>query len=515
MKKLYPKVPSVFAFLLFFTHAIPTLAVNHGKTKPLIEADQLAQIRQHIEFSEYFIRWQNSEGIYQSPNRKNSLYASYTGQEINIAPSGKVQEQWSFSLTVKSVKADGRSVYKPTDNPLVIIDDNTIQFNHDNQFIVEYVNNEQGIRQNFIIQQQPAAYTQKLSIQLQPSAGWETLKQNATSLSFKNQQQQLTYNDLKVWDAKGRKLPARFSVHNNLVEINVDAENAEYPVTIDPLVANGTPQNANTFLQSNQVSALMGYSVSSAGDVNGDGYDDVILSALYYDNGQTDEGAAFVYYGSSRGINPTTYTLLEGNISAGGFGSSVSGAGDVDGDGYDDVIVGASHTPLGSLTNAGAIYVFYGSASGIKNTTPDIVQGTYQNDYLGENVSGAGDVNGDGYDDLMAGAWNASRGQANEGIVYIYYGGPWGILYTASSMLEGNIANLSFGSDVSSAGDVNVDGYDDVVIGAVDYNSGGAAYIYYGSSGGVELSPATILESSVQSSSFGLKVAGAGDILIC
>lgn len=476
--------------------------IVRGNTEPAIEKNLLDQMQQNIRHSEYFIRWQSSKGIYQSANRKSSLRAIYTGQEMSITPRN-AQQPWSFSLAIKGVSADGRSLYKPVAQPMVSLDDNTVQFNHDDHFTVEYVNNEQGIRQNFIIQD-PAVHINKLTVQLQPSEGWQTFKSSASSLTFRNQQQLLSYNDLKVWDAKGTHLPAHFSVLNNQVQIEVDAEKAVYPITIDPIVLNGTPQNANTFIQSNQANAFMGYSVSSAGDVNNDSYDDIMLSAPGYDNGQDGEGAVFVYYGSSRGINPTRYTLLEMNLYAGQFGIAMSGGGDLNDDGYDDVVVNA---PIDSVSYiVSGICVFYGSASGI-DTNPEIVYGDPLYGGFGQAISITKDVNGDFYDDIIVGTNGASHGQINEGIVTVIYGGPWGVSFTPWTVIEGNVAGMSFGSEVSGAGDVNHDGYNDIVVGSSD-----KVYVYYGGPAGVDVTPAGSITLNISSPYNAYSLAGGGDI---
>src|SRR5947199_196981 len=93
--------------------------------------------------------------------------------------------------------------------------------------------------------------------------------------------------------------------------------------------------------ESNQEAAHFGVSVAGAGDVNGDGYGDLIVGAHYYDNGQADEGRAFAYYGSPAGLSTTPNWTAESDQVAAFFGVSVAGAGDVNADGYDDVIVGA------------------------------------------------------------------------------------------------------------------------------------------------------------------------------
>jgi hypothetical protein len=140
-------------------------------------------------------------------------------------------------------------------------------------------------------------------------------------------------------------------------------------------VADGNPTTAHAQLESDQAGARMGQSVASAGDVNGDGYADVIVGAFLFDGfQQTDEGAAFVFLGSANGIadgNPATaHAQLESNQASGFLGQSVAGAGDVNGDGYADVIVGANAYDSGQ-SNEGAAFVFLGSANGIADGKSD------------------------------------------------------------------------------------------------------------------------------------------------
>jgi hypothetical protein len=172
--------------------------------------------------------------------------------------------------------------------------------------------------------------------------------------------------------------------------------------------------------------AELGHSVS-AGDVNGDGYSDVIVGAPRYDAGQTDEGAAFVFLGSPSGIadgNPASAaTQLESNQPDAGLGKSVGGLGDVNGDGYADVVAGAYLYDAGLGLHHGIALVFLGSASGIADGNPATSAAQLESDTedaeLGKYVAGAGDVNGDGYADLIAGAPYYNLG---EGAAFVFFG---------------------------------------------------------------------------------------------
>ena len=262
-----------------------------------------------------------------------------------------------------------------------------------------------------------------------------------------------------------------------------------------------------------------GYSVSSAGDVNGDGYDDLIIGALLADPNGDRSGETYVVYGgaSAPGIggrlnlstlDGTNGFILNGIDRSDSSGQSVSSAGDVNGDGYDDLIIGASAADPGGNSGAGETYVVYGGAgapgtggdldlSDLDGTNGFILNGIDRSDSSGQSVSSAGDVNGDGYDDLIIGASAADPGgNSGAGETYVVYGGAGapgtgGVLDlsdldgTNGFILNGIDAVDLSGWSVSSAGDVNGDGYDDLIIGASyadpnEDNSAGETYLVYG-----------------------------------
>jgi len=222
----------------------------------------------------------------------------------------------------------------------------------------------------------------------------------------------------------------------------------------------------------------LGYSVSCAGDVNGDGYDDVIVGVPFNDAGGADAGSAYIYFGGVS-MNNVADVILTGFAAGDLFGFSVATAGDVNGDGYDDVIVGA---PYEGLNDNGRAYIYFGGL--VMNNVADVtLSGENAGNYFAYSVSFAGDVNGDGYDDVIAGAFGNDAGGNNAGRAYIYFGGPV-MDNDADVILTGAADGDYFAQSVSSAGDVNGDGYADVIVGsplnAAGGSDAGSAYIYLG-----------------------------------
>jgi parallel beta-helix repeat protein len=256
--------------------------------------------------------------------------------------------------------------------------------------------------------------------------------------------------------------------------------------------------------ESNQTDAYFGWSVASAGDVNGDGYSDVIVGARAYDNGETDEGRAYVYHGSATGLSASSAWTAESNQSDASFGYSVANAGDVNGDGYSDVIVGAYAYDNGE-DGEGRAYLYHGSATGLLTGPAWTAEGNQTDAYFGRSVASAGDVNGDGYSDVIVGA------RAYDGRAYVYHGSATGLSTSFAWTAEGNQTEYYFGWSVASAGDVNGDGYSDVIVG-VFYSNDGIAYVYHGSATGLSTSFAWTAESNQSSALEGWSVASAGDV---
>jgi len=251
---------------------------------------------------------------------------------------------------------------------------------------------------------------------------------------------------------------------------------------------------------------LFGIAVSSAGDVNGDGYADVLVGEPEIDSAT---GKAHLYLGGPSGLAAAPDLTLVGPDGANGaFGHSVAGAGDVNGDGYADILVAA----VRYASQTGRVYLYLGGPTGpaaqpdVELTGPDGTGG-----YFGRPAIGVGDVNGDGYADVLITAYGID---SYTGRAYLYLGGPTGLATEPAVVLAGpDGAGGNFGYAVAGAGDVDGDGYVDVVVGAegVDGNTG-RVYLYLGSPAGLAATPAVTVSGAVAAGHFGRAIAAAGDV---
>ncbi len=508
------------ALLLCCAYATPARAA----APPAADGAFVARIQERIAAMEYEATLR--DGAWQAPNRANELRTWF-------APTGiRVQDRSGGARLVELSLARvgrGAAMRKATAGAL---DARGARVEIRREDLVEwYVNAPAGLEQGFTIAKRPAP-RRAGDLVLELDVAGASVAGGGDALVLRPPTgRALRYGKLAAKDAKGRALPARLeAVAPDRIRLVVADRGAAYPVVIDPLLE----------ATADAVLTPGASAVASAGDVNGDGYADVIVGNAVYDGGQPSEGAAFVFLGSAAGIPSgdvtTAQAKLEANLAGAGFGASVASAGDVNGDGYDDVIVGAPSYGVGSNDtppySAGAAFVFLGSASGIVGSDPTTaatrIAADAQAGDLGSSVASAGDVNGDGYDDVVVGAPEYGIGPdgfgPRPGGAFVFLGSAGGIADadpgTAHARIVSSEDAAFLGTSVAAAGDVDADGYGDVLIGAPNLDgiqvNGGAALLFRGSAAGIatgdETAASARLESDESFTQLGQSVAGAGDV---
>ncbi|NUM43834.1 MAG: FG-GAP repeat protein [Anaerolineales bacterium] len=522
----------LFVAIIFLIHPTrylpgPSLHSRNNPASPLLDAPVTwwKTATETIHDTEYQVTWQDKTYLpdlpsaYQAPNRAHDLRTYFLPQGIRVLPrtwSGNDASAVPWEIGLSLINLGYPEELQPLPFAKLVPADRRMEYQRGN--ISEwYVNDKRGLEHKIVIAAPPASNFRTPTNLILEMAMAGTLtshlaKDGAIEFLTSGGDLALRLGELTVTDATGRTLPAFFAFAplQSILSIHINITSAVYPINIVSLTT--TP---NWTAESDLPYAKFGRSVATAGDVNGDGYDDVIIGASEYDNGQPGEGRAFVFHGSAVGLSVTPNWTAESNQAFAYFGTSVSTAGDINADGYADVIVGAYTFDNSSPTNEGQAFAYYGSAAGL-STTPNWTGESDQTGFFGLSVDTAGDVNGDGYDDVIIGAPYFDNGQVNEGRAFLYYGSAAGLSATANWSVETNNVQAYFGSSVGTAGDVNGDGFADVIVSAYQYSNGqyneGRAFVYHGSATGLSLIPNWTAEGDQFNAIFGSSAGTAGDV---
>jgi hypothetical protein len=318
-----------------------------------------------------------------------------------------------------------------------------------------------------------------------------------------------------AWDADGQTVPVWQHWEGNRLVVEVDATEARWPVVVDP-----TFVSPSEYIASSTSSSA---TLSGGGDVNGDGYADVLVWSQKYVGGAASyNGVVDLFLGGAAGVSTSPATTLTGT--GGYFGYAMHG-GDVNGDGYGDVAIGDFQYKCSSSSYCGALYVYYGSSSGLSASPGTSIYGSSQSPYtqnFGMKI-GNGDYNGDGRADfaVYGYAYTTASLESYFPRISVYNGSSSGLSTTASINLDGSASSVWGSTDYfggylgpNSSCDINGDGYDDLIIDAVNYQYKGLVNIYFGSTSGLTSSPGWTRSGTGSSSTEFSQVSGSclGDV---
>jgi hypothetical protein len=474
-----------------------------------------SRVSQYVARAEYHFS-ATPDGAWVAPNRAQGVRLRADATGMQVSPRKGDTGAWDLGLKLRSFGRDGAMM--PVGPAVVSATEERVEQRRAALGLTEwYVNAGSGVEQGFTIDAAPVGES-PLVLEIACTGSLEARedrKKDTVRFDTQDGEPALTYSGLMAQDASGAPVETALAIIPGGLRITVEDQGHPYPIVVDPTIL-VTP--AWSYF-GDQFDERLGASVAGAGDVNGDGFADILVGAYQYDNGGVfDEGRVFLFLGSSAGPSLIPAWTYESNQTGAWLGFSVASAGDVNGDGYGDVVIGAPQYDLGAALDEGRAFVFLGSSIGLGATPVWTADSAQSGARLGSSVASAGDVDNDGIGDLIVGAPGFDNGQnSDEGRAFVYLGSLAGPATQPVWFAGSGLFSSAFGTSVASAGDVNGDGFDDVIVGSPLFDAGGffdegRTFVYLGSVLGPSLNPSWVADGNKNLAKFGQSVAGAGDV---
>jgi hypothetical protein len=482
-------------------------------------AEWWKEVRNRLAESEYEASWvagsPTGPGGLQAPNRFQGFRTWFSEGGIRVVP--RLERDGSWFLAIATERFGRTNALGPTLPAEVAFEGGRVVLRR-GELVESWENGKGGLRMTLRFaappreaDSGPIELTWRLSGDLRSRIGDD---ERSVEWSPSSGGRALALSGIVARDGAGRSLPVRIEGRvlpgSSGLTLVVDDRGSAGPIEIEGLLS-----GAAWSLDGEQDSMLLGASVFSAGDVDNDGYSDVIVGAPGYGPSLAGQGGAFVFRGSASGLSTTASWSRLGAAAGDNLGSAVATAGDVNNDGYADVVVGACACIGRSPAGAGRAEIFLGGSGGLSATPFRTLDATTTDEAMGASVGTAGDVNGDGYSDVVVGSPDFSNGETGEGRVRLWHGGA-SMSTTPAWSFEANVPASRLGGSVGTAGDLNGDGYSDMVVGAGGWSNGnaseGGSWVFHGSGSGLSSTPAWSAEGGQDDARFGSSVSSAGDV---